>query len=118
MRRRPVLQVNSMKRNAKNSMFFVWALAIAACLILVFCALIFSSCGALLFQNIGQKYTAPATAAVLLSLEAPFGVLCSILVGEEALNALMVLGFVLIFFAVICSETKFAFLRKKRVDKV
>ena len=46
MRRRPVLQVNSMKRNAKNSMFFVWALAIAACLILVFCALIFSSCGA------------------------------------------------------------------------
>ena len=27
-------------------MFFVWALAIAACLILVFCALIFSSCGA------------------------------------------------------------------------
>lgn len=40
------MQVNSMKRNAKNSMFFVWALAIAACLILVFCALIFSSCGA------------------------------------------------------------------------
>ena len=35
-----------------------------------------------------------------------------------ALMAAMVLGFVLIFFAVICSETKFAFLRKKRVDKV
>ena len=84
----------------------------------MFYLVIFSSCGALLFQNIGQKYTAPATAAVLLSLEAPFGVLCSILVGEEALNALMVLGFVLIFFAVICSETKFAFLRKKWVDKV
>ena len=32
---------------------------------------IFASCGALLFQNIGQKYTAPATAAVLLSLEGP-----------------------------------------------
>ena len=26
-------------------MFFVWALAIIACLLLVFCALIFSSCG-------------------------------------------------------------------------
>lgn len=73
---------------------------------------IFSSCGALLFQNIGQKYTAPATAAVLLSLEAPFGVLTSILVGEENLNPLMVLGFVLIFAAVVCSETKFSFLRK------
>jgi drug/metabolite transporter (DMT)-like permease len=60
---------------------------------------VFSSCGALLFQNIGQKYTAPATAAVLLSLEAPFAVLCSILVGEEDLNAVMVLGFALIFLA-------------------
>lgn len=34
-----------MKRKAKSSMFFVWAFAILACLILVFCALIFSSCG-------------------------------------------------------------------------
>lgn len=34
-----------MKRNAKNSMFFVWTLAIFACLVLVLFALIFSSCG-------------------------------------------------------------------------
>ena len=34
-----------MKRNAKNSMFFVWTLAIFACLLLVLFALIFSSCG-------------------------------------------------------------------------
>lgn len=34
-----------MKRNAKNSMFFVWSLAIFACLLLVLFALIFSSCG-------------------------------------------------------------------------
>jgi len=74
--------------------------------------IVFSSCGALLFQNIGQKYTAPATAAVLLSLEAPFGVLTSVLVGEENLNGLMVLGFVLIFVAVVCSETKFSFFKK------
>lgn len=78
---------------------------------------IFSSCGALLFQNIGQKYTAPPTAAVLLSLEAPFGVLFSILLTDERPTALMFLGFALIFLAVICSETKFSFLRKKRVDK-
>jgi len=74
--------------------------------------IVFSSCGALLFQNIGQKYTVPATAAVLLSLEAPFGVLTSVLVGEENLNGLMMLGFMLIFVAVVCSETKFSFLRK------
>lgn len=80
--------------------------------------IIFSSCGALLFQNIGQKYTAPSTAAVLLSLEAPFGVLASILVGEENLNTVMVVGFVFIFVAVICSETKLSFLFKKKVESV
>ena len=34
-----------MKRNAKNSIFFVWTIAIFICMIMVFCALIFSSCG-------------------------------------------------------------------------
>ena len=75
---------------------------------------IFASCGALLFQNIGQKYTAPATAAVLLSLEAPFGVLFSVLFADERPTPLMALGFALIFVAVVCSETKFSFLRRER----
>ena len=77
---------------------------------LVICA----SCGALLFQNIGQKYTAPSTAAVLLSLEAPFGVFFSILFANERPTPLMFVGFALIFIAVVCSETKFSFLRKKK----
>lgn len=79
---------------------------------------IFASCGALLFQNIGQKYTAPSTAAVLLSLEAPFGVFFSILFANERPTPLMFVGFALIFLAVVCSETKFSFLRKKKIDKV
>ena len=79
---------------------------------------IFASCGALLFQNIGQKYTAPSTAAVLLSLEAPFGVFFSILFANERPTPLMFVGVALIFLAVVCSETKFSFLRKKKVDKV
>lgn len=72
-----------------------------------------ATCGAFLFQNIGQKYTPPATAAVLLCLEAPFGVIFSILFANERPTPAMFLGFVLIFVAVICSETKFAFLHKK-----
>lgn len=78
---------------------------------------VFASCGALLFQNIGQKYTAPATAAVLLSLEAPFGVLFSILFADERPTPLMFVGFALIFVAVVCSETKFSFLFKKKSGK-
>ena len=69
---------------------------------------------ALLFQNIGQKYTEPASAAVLLSLEAPFGVAFSVAFTEEAPTPFMYFGFFLIFIAVVCSETKFAFLKRKK----
>lgn len=68
---------------------------------------------ALLFQNIGQKYTDPSSAAVLLALEAPFGVLFSVLFTEEAPTPFMLFGFLLIFIAILCSETKFSFLRRK-----
>ena len=71
-----------------------------------------ATAGALLFQNVGQKYTPPATAAVLLALEAPFGVGFSVLTGSESLTGPMVMGFVLIFVAILCSETKFSFLRR------
>ena len=71
---------------------------------------------ALLFQNVGQKYTDPSSAALLLSLEAPFGVLFSVLFGSERPAPLMYLGFVLIFLAVVCSETQFKFLRKRSAE--
>ena len=67
---------------------------------------------ALLFQNVGQKYTDPSSAALLLALEAPFGVAFSVVFGAESPTPLMYLGFLLIFVAIVCSETQFKFLRK------
>ena len=67
---------------------------------------------ALLFQNLGQKYTDPSSAALLLALEAPFGVAFSVLFGAESPAPLMYLGFFLIFLAIVCSETQFKFLRR------
>ena len=69
---------------------------------------------ALLFQNIGQKYTSPSSAAVLLALEAPFGVAFSVIFTEERPTPFMYFGFLLIFVAVLCSETKFSFLKRKK----
>ena len=71
---------------------------------------------ALLFQNVGQKYTEPASAALLLSLEAPFGVMFSVLFGAERPTPLMYLGFCVIFTAMVCSETQFKFLRKRSAE--
>ena len=71
-----------------------------------------STAVALLFQNVGQKYADPASAALLLSLEAPFGVLFSVAFGAEEPTPLMYLGFGVIFLAMVCSETQFKFLRR------
>ena len=66
---------------------------------------------ALLFQNVGQVWSDPASASVILSLESVFGVLCSVLFAGDEVNGRMLAGFALIFVAVVCSETKFSFLR-------
>lgn len=69
---------------------------------------------ALLFQNVGQIWSDPASAAILLSLESVFGVLFSVLFYGDPLTARLLAGFGLIFFAVVTSETKLNFLRGKR----
>ena len=65
----------------------------------VFCTTI-----ALLFQNIGQAHLPPASAALLLSLEAVFGVAFSVALGAEALSLRVVIGFALVFAAIVVSE--------------
>ncbi len=69
---------------------------------------------ALLFQNVGQIWSDPSSAAVILSLESVFGVLFSVLFYGDPLTLRLVTGFALIFIAVVCSETRFSFLRPKR----
>ena len=67
---------------------------------------------ALLFQNVGQVWSDPASASVILSLESVFGVLCSVLFAGDQVSGRMLLGFALIFVAVVCSETKLRFLQR------
>jgi drug/metabolite transporter (DMT)-like permease len=67
---------------------------------------------ALLFQNVGQIWSDPASASVILSLESVFGVMFSVVCYGDKVSAQMLCGFALIFVAVVCSETKFSFLRK------
>ena len=68
---------------------------------------------ALLFQNVGQIWSDPASASVILSLESVFGVMFSVVCYGDEVSFKMLCGFAIIFVAVLCSETKFSFLRKK-----
>lgn len=77
---------------------------------------IFCTAIALLFQNIGQKHTHPSAAAIILSLESVFGVLFSVIFYGESVTPRLAAGFLLIFVAVIISETKLSFFRRKNSE--
>lgn len=68
-------------------------------------------------QMIGQKFTKPNQSAIILSLEAVFGMLFSVIVGAEKLSILLCVGFTIVFIAIIISELKLdtvGLLKRKR----
>ena len=74
---------------------------------------VFATAVALLLQTVGQKYTKPAPASIILSLEAVFGVIFSVIFYGEEVTPKLLLGFLLIFLSIITSETKWSFLKKR-----
>jgi drug/metabolite transporter (DMT)-like permease len=75
---------------------------------------VFATAVALLLQNVGQKYTHPAPAAIIMSLESVFGALFSVIFYHEIISTRLFIGFGFIFIAVIISETKLSFLFKTK----
>lgn len=67
---------------------------------------------ALLLQNIGQRYTDESSAAIILGLESVFGIVIPVALGMEKLTVTSVIGFALVFAAIMVSETKLSFLKK------
>lgn len=75
---------------------------------------VFATTLALLLQNVGLKWENPSAASIILSLESVFGVLFSVIFYGEAITGRLFLGFIIIFAAIIISETKLSFLKKKK----
>ena len=66
---------------------------------------VFSCCVAFTFQVVGQKYLPPAPAAIIMSLESVFSVVFGIIFLKESLTLFSAIGTVLIFAAIIITET-------------
>lgn len=79
---------------------------------------IFSTLVAFLIQTIAQKYTSSTHTAIILSFEAVFGSIFSIIFLKEPFTIRFLIGCLSILLSVITSETKWEFLKKKRWDKV
>ena len=77
---------------------------------------IFSTMFAFIIQNVAQKYTTSTHAAIILCLESVFGSVLSVLVLSEVFTFKMVLGCLTIFIAIITTETKWDFLKSKKIS--
>lgn len=73
---------------------------------------------ALLFQNVGMVWSDPSSAAIILSLESVLGVIFAIVFYGDPVTVRLVAGFGLVFVAIVCSETKFSFLRRRAKDSM
>ncbi len=78
---------------------------------------VFATAGALGLQTFGLKYTPPSAGALILSLESVFGVIFSIMVGAEVVTVRLLIGFAVIFIAIVVSETKLEFLFDRKTGK-
>ena len=76
-------------------------------------------CTAICFflQAWGIQYTNSSVAAMIMTLESVFGVLTSVLFYGEVVTGKMLLGFLLIFLAVLFSEVKLPFFKGHKPEK-
>lgn len=79
---------------------------------------VFSTTIAYLFQTIAQKFTNETKAAIILSTESFWGMMFSVMFLNEILTLRMAIGAVLILCAIMVSETKLSYLKKKKVERV
>lgn len=77
---------------------------------------VFATTLAFLLMNVGVKYASASSSSLILSCEAVFGVLFSILFyPDEHITPRIVCGFVVMFIGIVINETKLSFLRKEKV---
>ena len=67
---------------------------------------VFATALGLFLQSFGLKYTPASIGGMILSLEAVFGVICSIILYKETVTARMTIGFAIIFAAILLSQTE------------
>lgn len=76
---------------------------------------IFSTTIAYLLQTVAQKYITETKAAIILSTEAFWGMIFSVVILSEIMTVKMSIGAILILTAILISETKVSFLFRNKL---
>lgn len=73
---------------------------------------VFSTMVAFFLQNYAQKLVSESQSAIILATESVFGALFSVLLLSEQMTINLIIGFTLVFIAIIITETKLSFINK------
>lgn len=84
----------------------------------IFYLAFFATALCMIFQTKGQQTTSECNASLILSLESVFGVLFSVIFYGEVLDLKLIIGFVIIFMAIVISETKLSFIKNKKIISI
>lgn len=79
---------------------------------------VFSTTIAYLLQTVAQKFITETKAAIILSTESFWGTAFSVVILSEVLTTKMIIGAILILGAILLSETKFSFIKKKEIEEI
>lgn len=79
---------------------------------------VFSTTLAYCFQTMAQKVTSETKTAIILSTEAFWGMVFSVIILSEILTGRMIIGAILILTAILLAETKPSFLKKRSLEEV
>ncbi len=79
---------------------------------------VFSTTIAYLLQTVAQKFITETKAAIILSTESFWGMAFSVVILSEVLTTKMIIGAILILGAILLSETKFSFFKKKEIEEI
>lgn len=73
---------------------------------------VFSTMLAFFMQNYAQKLVSESQSAIILATESVFGALFSVLLLSEQMTVNLIIGFTLVFIAIVITETKLNFVNK------
>ena len=89
-----------------------WEKIITAIIPIVYCGIVSGGIG-YTFQIVGQKFTDPTVASLLMSLESVFAVLAGVLILHETMNVREIIGCVIMFSAVILAQIPYPKIKKQ-----
>lgn len=82
----------------------------------VFYLILVTTVLAFVVQNVAQRYVSSTSTALILTLESIFGSVFAMMYLKEKMTGIMILGCLIVLIGIVTQETKWEFLKKRKME--